>query len=123
MHINLSGMALVPWEANALCVQLRALDVMTSPVVVLDPVMSVGQLHQLIFDHPHHAFPVVEGDRDPRNFTYGHLVGMISAQYIALMIKKKVSFVFNKAFWLTNLQNGIHAVPNLGLSHSLNEKY
>ena len=94
MHINLGGMALVPWEANALCVQLSALDVMTSPVVVLEPVMTVKDLHQLVFDHPHHAFPVVEGDQDPDNFNYGRLVGMISAQYIALMIKKEVGFAF-----------------------------
>ncbi|CDS39531.1 H:Cl exchange transporter 7 [Echinococcus multilocularis] len=90
MHINLSGMALVPWEANTRCVQLRALDVMTSPVVVLDTVMPVRELYQLVFDNPHHAFPVVEGHRDPDHFNYGRLVGMISAQHIALMIKKKV---------------------------------
>lgn len=93
MHINLSGMALVPWEISGMCVQLRALDVMTSPAIVLDPVMSVGDLHRLVFDHPHHAFPVVEGDKDPDNFDYGQLIGVIPASYIALMIKKKVSFL------------------------------
>ncbi|VDK39347.1 unnamed protein product [Taenia asiatica] len=90
MHITLSGMALLPWEANTRCVQLRALNVMTSPVAVLDTVMPVREVYHLVFNHPHHAFPVVEGDRDPDNFKYGRLVGMISAQYIALMIKKKI---------------------------------
>nr|CDS33533.1 H():Cl() exchange transporter 7 [Hymenolepis microstoma] len=90
VHINLAGMALVPWEISPMCVQLRALDIMTSPAIVLDPVMSVGDLHRLVFDHPHHAFPVVEGDKDPDNFNCGRLIGVIPASYIALMIKKKI---------------------------------
>lgn len=87
-------MALLPWEADTRCVQLRALNIMTSPVVVLDTVMPVREVYQLVFNHSHHAFPVVEGDRDPDKFKYGRLVGMISAHYIALMIKKKVRFYF-----------------------------
>ncbi|VDL60927.1 unnamed protein product [Hymenolepis diminuta] len=55
-------------------------NVMTSPAIVLDPVMSVGDLHRLVFDHPHHAFPVVEGDKDPDNFNYGQLIGIYVAQ-------------------------------------------
>lgn len=92
MHINLAGMALVPWEISPMCVQLRALDVMTTPVIVLDPIMSVGDLHHLVFDHPHHAFPIVEGPRDSDHFNYGQLIGVMPASHIALMIKKKVSF-------------------------------
>ncbi|KAM7542895.1 hypothetical protein Aperf_G00000006787 [Anoplocephala perfoliata] len=89
-HINLAGMALVPWEISPMCVQLRALDVMTTPAVVLDPIMSIGDLYHLVFDHPHHAFPIVEGPRDPDNFNYGQLIGVMPASYIALMIKKKI---------------------------------
>ncbi|VDM30491.1 unnamed protein product [Hydatigera taeniaeformis] len=94
-HIALSGMALLPWEVNARCIQLCALDVMTSPVAVLDTVMPVRDVYHLVFNHPHHAFPVVEGDRDPNNFKYGRLIGMISAQHIALMIKKKIYYPLN----------------------------
>ncbi len=90
MHINLSGMALLPWEPNALSVKVKAFQVMSSPVVTFDDVMKVSDIYRLVFDQPHHAFPIVEGERDPVAFNHGRLIGMISSQHIALMLKKKV---------------------------------
>ncbi|KAL3308191.1 H(+)/Cl(-) exchange transporter 7 [Cichlidogyrus casuarinus] len=90
-HIGLSGMALLNWEPDQLAVTKRALDVMSCPVVYLDSVMRVGLLLERIGENcPHHGFPVVEGHVRPDRFQYGTLVGMITAEHLALLLKHKV---------------------------------
>ncbi|VDN11268.1 unnamed protein product [Dibothriocephalus latus] len=88
-HISLHKIALLPWEPDPLSVKLRAFEVMSCPAVALDPVMNVGDLVKVVRCHPHHAFPLVQGVCDPARFVYGHLVGMISSQHLALILKKR----------------------------------
>ncbi|VDL91666.1 unnamed protein product [Schistocephalus solidus] len=89
-HINLNKIALLPWEPDPFSVKLRAFEVMSCPVVALDPVMSVRDLVKVVRGSPHHAFPLVQGVCDPARFVYGFLVGMISSQHLALILKKRI---------------------------------
>ncbi|KAL7054479.1 hypothetical protein AAHC03_026078 [Spirometra sp. Aus1] len=88
-HISLNKIALLPWEPDPFSVKLRAFEVMSCPAVALDPVMSVRDLVRIVRGHPHHAFPLVQGVCDPARFVYGFLVGMISSQHLALILKKR----------------------------------
>ncbi|KAG5443681.1 H(+)/Cl(-) exchange transporter 7 [Clonorchis sinensis] len=89
-HIGLSSMALLPWEPDPLSSSKRAYDVMCSPVVYLEPVMHVRALVEQIRENLHHGFPIVEGPVNPARFSYGTLVGVISSEHLAIILKHRI---------------------------------
>jgi len=89
-HIDLGGFALLPWQPEDLSVTKRAYDIMSSPIVHLDPVMRVVDLVEKIKVSVHHAYPVTDGEIDPENHRYGTLFGLISTKDLALLLDKRV---------------------------------
>lgn len=89
-HIDLGGFALLPWQPEELSVTKRAYDVMSSPVVHLDPVMRVVDLVEKIKVNAHHAYPVTDGQLDTENHRFGTLFGLISSRDLALLLDKKI---------------------------------
>ncbi|CAH8514493.1 unnamed protein product [Dicrocoelium dendriticum] len=89
-HIGLSSLALLPWEPDPLSSVKRAYDLMSSPVVYLDPVIRVGDIVSKVHKAMHHGFPVVEGPVNAARFSYGTLVGLISAEHLSILLKKRI---------------------------------
>ncbi|VDP89918.1 unnamed protein product [Echinostoma caproni] len=87
-HIGLSSMAILPWEPDPLSSTKRAYEVMSSPVVFFDPVMRVGDIVDHVRGNPHHGFPIVEGPTNPARFSYGTLVGLISAEHLGILLRE-----------------------------------
>ncbi|TPP62755.1 H(+)/Cl(-) exchange transporter 7 [Fasciola gigantica] len=89
-HIGLSSLALLPWEPDPLSSTKRAYEVMSSPVVFFDPVMRVSDVVEHVMGNPHHGFPIVEGPTNPERFSYGTLVGLISAEHLGILLKERI---------------------------------
>ena len=89
-HIDLGGFALLPWQPEELSVTKRAYDVMSSPVVHLDPVMRVIDIVERIKMNAHHAYPITDGELDVENHRYGTLFGLISSRDLAMLLDKKI---------------------------------
>ncbi|CAL8101223.1 unnamed protein product [Calicophoron daubneyi] len=89
-HIELSSLALLPWEPDPLASSKRAYDIMSSPVTYFSPVMRVSEIVRLTASDLHHGFPIVEGPADPSRFSYGTLVGLISSEHLGILLRHKI---------------------------------
>lgn len=114
-------MALLPWEPDPLSSTKRAYEIMSSPVVYFDPVMRVGDVVDNVCGNPHHGFPIVQGPTHPERFSYGTLIGLISAEHLGILLKERVSlsaivflslfftFFFNETTLLISFEKGVAA--------------
>ncbi|VEL23449.1 unnamed protein product [Protopolystoma xenopodis] len=92
-------MALLPWEPNKLSVTKRIQDFMSSNVICLRPVMRVRDLMTTVVNNFHHAFPIVVGSLCETRPAYGKLIGLISSEHLAMLLKKKVSYISTPSYF------------------------
>ena len=62
IHIQLSGVPLLPWEPPPLSYNIYASEIMSHPVVTFNTIESVGRIVQVLKKETYNGFPVV----DPR---------------------------------------------------------
>ncbi|PSN34928.1 H(+)/Cl(-) exchange transporter 7 [Blattella germanica] len=62
IHIQLSGVPLLPWEPPPLSYNIYASEIMSHPVVTLYSIETVGNIVDVLKAETHNGFPVV----DPR---------------------------------------------------------
>ena len=60
MHVQLTGLPMLPWSHPPLSHNVLARDIMSSPVIVLRPVEKVATVMQVLRSCPHQGFPIVD---------------------------------------------------------------
>ncbi|XP_018323894.1 H(+)/Cl(-) exchange transporter 7 isoform X1 [Agrilus planipennis] len=107
IHIQLSGIPLLPWEPPPLTSNIYASEVMSHPVVTLKTVENVGHIVELLRLTSYNGFPVVDPPiTDQRHVTtYGRIRGLILRSQLIVILKKKL---FNEtAEWWDTLSASI----------------
>lgn len=103
VHIQLSGVPLLPWEPPPLSYNIYANEIMSHPVMTFNTIESVGRIIQVLKKETYNGFPVV----DPRTGEQGdgHLCqtfrGMILRSQLIVLLKNKI---FNESHEIWNFK-------------------
>jgi chloride channel 7 len=60
IHVQLSGVPLLPWEPPPLSYNIYASEVMSYPVVTFNTVETVGHIVDVLKSETYNGFPVVD---------------------------------------------------------------
>ncbi|XP_069690875.1 H(+)/Cl(-) exchange transporter 7 [Periplaneta americana] len=92
IHIQLSGVPLLPWEPPPLSYNIYASEVMNNPVVTFSTIESVGRIVDVLKTESYNGFPVV--DPHPNGQSDGELSrtfrGMILRSQLIVLLKNKI---------------------------------
>ncbi|XP_042861796.1 H(+)/Cl(-) exchange transporter 7-like isoform X2 [Penaeus japonicus] len=102
IHIQMTGVPIMAWEAPPLSNNIYASEVMNRPVVSLRTVERVGRIVAVLKSYSYNGFPVVDslptGD-DERYFkSFGTLRGLILRSQLTVLLKHKI-FNENAEIW------------------------
>ncbi|RZC41881.1 H(+)/Cl(-) exchange transporter 7 [Asbolus verrucosus] len=92
IHIQLSGVPLLPWEPPPLVHNIYASEVMSHPVVTLKCVENVGHIVELLKLASYNGFPVVDPPLTDQTevTTYGRIRGLILRSQLIVILKRKI---------------------------------
>lgn len=103
IHIQLSGVPLLPWEPPPLSYNIYANEIMSHPVVTFNTVESVRHIVDVLKTETYNGFPVV--DPHPREQgdgeSYQTFRGMILRSQLIVLLKNKI---FNESAEIWNFK-------------------
>jgi chloride channel 7 len=82
LHIEILGIPLLPWDPPEMCYAVKASEMMSTPVKVLRTVEQIGKVVEIMDNHTHNGYPVVEdyehnGKESEMGESFGRLKGFI----------------------------------------------
>lgn len=90
MHVQLTGLPMLPWSSAPLSHDTLVKHIMSTPVIVLNEIEQVARVIRVLQDTMHQGFPVVDGhgssDAPPH---FGHLCGFILRGQLQILLKEK----------------------------------
>ncbi|XP_076030012.1 chloride channel protein 7 isoform X4 [Oratosquilla oratoria] len=102
IHIQMSGVPIMAWEAPPLSNNIYASEVMNRPVISLQCVEKVSRIVEVLKQCTYNGFPVVdqfpEGDDAIYFKSFGKLRGIILRSQLVVLLKNKV-FNENAEVW------------------------
>ncbi|XP_069998850.1 H(+)/Cl(-) exchange transporter 7 isoform X2 [Penaeus vannamei] len=102
IHIQMTGVPIMAWEAPPLSNNIYASEVMNRPVVSLRSVERVGRIVAVLKSYSYNGFPVVDSlptGEDERYFkSFGTLRGLILRSQLTVLLKHKI-FNENAEIW------------------------
>ncbi|XP_046616599.1 H(+)/Cl(-) exchange transporter 7 isoform X1 [Neodiprion virginianus] len=92
IHIQMTGVPILPWEPPPLSNNIYASEIMSHPVVTLKTVENVGHIVELLKCVSFNGFPVVDpptSDQEEIN-SYGRFRGLILRSQLIVLLQNKI---------------------------------
>ncbi|KAG8235524.1 hypothetical protein J437_LFUL013486 [Ladona fulva] len=92
IHIQLSGVPILPWQPPPLSNNIYASEIMSHPVVTFKTVDSVGYIVDVLRKETYNGFPVVEPSSIPESGSksFGMFRGLILRSQLIVLLQNKV---------------------------------
>ena len=91
IHIQLAGVPLLGWEPPPLSANTYASEVMSHPVVTLNPMETVGNIVDVLKSTTHNGFPVTDQpDPAATGRTFGKMRGLILRSELITLLQHKI---------------------------------
>jgi len=92
IHIQLAGVPILGWEPPPLSATTYASEVMSHPVVTLNPIETVGRLVDHLKSTTHNGFPVVDNamESTDNSRTFGKMRGLILRSELIVLLQHKI---------------------------------
>jgi len=91
IHIQLAGVPLLGWEPPPLSANTYASEVMSHPVVTLNPMETVGNIVDVLKSTTHNGFPVTDPPDPPATGrTFGKMRGLILRSELITLLQHKI---------------------------------
>lgn len=88
IHIRLAGVPLLPWDPPPLAHNIYTSEVMSHPVITLNPVENVGQIVHLLKTTSYNGFPIVDSPNDETS--YGRIRGLILRSQLIVLLQHRL---------------------------------
>uniref|UniRef100_A0A1B6CCK6 Chloride channel protein n=1 Tax=Clastoptera arizonana TaxID=38151 RepID=A0A1B6CCK6_9HEMI len=101
IHIQLSGVPMLPWDPPPFSYNKYASEVMSHPVVVLFSVEKVGRIIDILTKTTYNGFPIVdsieEKNQDEMGInSFGCIKGLILRSQLVVLLKNKIFVEYNE---------------------------
>ncbi|CAH1780242.1 unnamed protein product [Owenia fusiformis] len=94
MHIYMMGIPILPWDAPEMSYTVFASEIMNSPSTCLHQVETAKRIVEVLREHPHQGYPVIEPCEGSQEImgdkAYGRCKGLILNSQLGVLLKHKV---------------------------------